>query len=431
MQINVEDLNSLTKKITILLPEEYVAERLNSAYNDLKATVSLKGFRKGKIPRKILEKNYGDKVKDELAEKIIKDTYFDALEKENIDAVVHPEIKSQNFKEDGTFTYEAEVDVSPVFELGKYKGVEIEQDKIIITDTEVEKELEEMRQELAPLRSVKDRPVQENDIVVIDFTGYQNGKQLKQVVGEDYSVNVGSGRNGKEFEEQLIGLHKGVETSREIEFPVSFSNPILADKTIEFKINVKEIKERVLADLDDEFAKDINDKLTTLDELKADIRNNQHKKRKAAQQGDLTDKVMLKLLEAHDFGVPRRLVAHEINTLITELKNNLETQGMTLESAGMSHEALAEQYQDAAEKRVKGDFILKKIAETEKIKLDNDNIEQGFKRVAARYNMPVSEAKKYFQNRDDLLPFINELLNEKILKFVKDHAEITTTGENA
>lgn len=424
MEVNVEDVSSLTKKMTIVLPQDYVSTQMDTEYNKLKSDVSIKGFRKGKVPRKVLEKNYGPKIQYDVAEKMIQETYYDALEKVDVDAVVHPEIKSQNFDDAGTFTYEAEVDVRPQFELGDYKGLEVEQPEITVTDAEIDDALEAMRKQAAPLKSVEDRAVEENDIVVVDFQGYHNGEPMKQVVGDNYSVDVGSGRNGKEFEEKLIGLKKGEEATQEIEFPASFANPVLADKKVEFKINVKDIKERVLPELDDEFAKDAGEEFNTLEDLKKHISDTRRKEKETAQEGDFTDKLMLKLLERHDFEVPRRLVAYEIDALVKELEGNLERQGMTLESAGMNREALAEQYKDAAEKRVRGDFVLKKIGEKEEIKLENEDIDAGFQRIADQYNMPVNEVKKYFQNRDDLLPFMNELLSEKILKFLKNEAKI-------
>ncbi len=424
MQVNIEDVSALTKKMTIILPRDFVEKRLDDAYNNLKSEVSLKGFRKGKIPRKVLEKNYGAKVQYDVAEKMIQDTYFDALEQENIDAVVHPEIKTHKYEEDGSFAYEAEVEIKPQFELGEYKGIEVELPEIAVSEDEVEQELESLRKQMAPLRSVENRAIQMDDIAVIDFQGYHNGEPMKQVHGENYSVDVGLGRNGKEFEERLIGLNKGEDASHEIEFPSHFGNPVLAGKKVEFKIHVKDVKERVLAELDDEFAKDVGEEFNSLEDLKKHIHEKAMQSREESQRGDLVDRIMMKLVETHDFEVPRRLVAYEINALVKELENNLEKQGMTLESAGLNREALAEQYKEAAERRVKGDFIIKKIGEQENIKLENEDIDKGFNRIAQRYQMPVSEVKKYFGSRDDLLPLMNELLNEKILKFLTDAAKI-------
>ena len=424
MQINVEDVSSLTKKMIITLPETQVVQELESAYKKLNSEVSLKGFRKGKIPRQVLEKNYRPKVEYEVAEKLIQGTYFDALGKSKIDAVVHPDIREQKFAEDGTFVYTAEVDVRPQFELTEYKGLEIEQPALEVTDEEISQELEVLRKQMAPLQSVEDRAIEKGHLAVVDFQGYHNGNPIKQVVGENYSVDVGSSQYGNEFEERLLGLKKGEETSQEIDFPANFANPILAGKKVEFKISVKDVKERVLPALDDEFAKEVGEEFADLEALKAHIREKKLQAKKDAQRGDLTDKLMRVLIENHDFEIPPRLVAYEIEAMIKELESNLERQGMTLEAAGFNRDALVEQYKLAAQARVKGDFLLKKVAEKEGLKLENEDIDKGFKRISEQYNMPVSEVKKYFSSRDDLLPFMVELLNEKILSFLLDAAKM-------
>lgn len=424
MQINVEDVSSLTKKMIITLPEAQVVQELESAYKKLNSEVSLKGFRKGKVPRQVLEKNYRPKVEYEVAEKLIQGTYFDALEKSKIDAVVHPDIREQKFAENGTFIYIAEVDVRPQFELAEYKGLEIEQTALEVTDEEISQELEVLRRQMAPLQSVEDRVIEKGHLAVVDFQGYHNGNPIKQVVGENYSVDVGSGQFGKEFEEKLLGLKKGEETSQEIDFPANFANPILAGKKVEFKINVKDVKERLLPALDDEFAKEVGEEFANLEALKAHIREKKLQAKKDAQRGDLTDKLMRVLIENHDFEIPPRLVAYEIEAMIKELESNLERQGMTLEAAGFNRDGLVEQYKLAAQARVKGDFLLKKVAEKEGLKLENEDIDKGFRRISEQYNMPVSEVKKYFSSRDDLLPFMAELLNEKILSFLLDAAKM-------
>ncbi len=424
MQINVEDVSPLTRKMTITLPEAQVAQELESAYRKLNSEVSLKGFRKGKVPRQVLEKNYRPKIEYDLAEKLIQDTYFDALEKSKIDAVVHPDIREQKFAENGTFVYTAEVDVRPQFELAEYMGLEIEQPALEVTAEEISQELEVLRKQMAPLQSVEDRAIEKGHLAVVDFQGYHNGNPIKQVVGENYSVDVGSAQFGNEFEEKLLGLKKGEEASQEIDFPANFANPILAGKKVQFKINVKDVKERLLPALDDEFAKEVSEDFVSLEALKAHISEKKLQAKKDAQRGDLTDKLMRVLIENHDFEIPPRLVAYEIAAMIKELESNLERQGMTLEAAGFNRDALVEQYKPAAQARVKGDFLLKKVAEKEGLKLENEDINKGFERISEQYNMPVSEVKKYFSSRDDLLPFMAELLNEKILSFLLDAAKM-------
>ncbi|MDF1577256.1 MAG: trigger factor [Desulfobulbales bacterium] len=431
MQVTVEDSGSNNKCLKIVLPADNVGRELDKAYRKLSKSVSIKGFRKGKVPRKVLEREYGPRVMQETAEKLIQASYFDALEQSRLDAVVHPEIRSQRFEEDNSFFYEAEIAVRPEFELGDYKGIEIEMESTEASEEEVGAALENMRRENAPLRSIEDRGVEKGDLAVVDFQGYHGDREMKQVKAENYSVDVGSGRFGDEFEKTIIGLRKGEKTEREIDFPENFPNPILAGKKVKFAIELKEIKERVLAEIDDEFAKDAGPEYTCLDDLKQAIRARITREKEEAGAGVMADKLVMKLLETHELEAPDRLVAYEINSMIKELEDNLAGQNITMESAGVNRDELVEQYKETATKRVKGDFILKKIAAVENIKLTDGDIEDGFKRIGARYNMAIEEVKKYFGNRDDLLPFMNELLSEKIIKFLRDNARVITVVADA
>jgi len=442
MEVSVEDAGALTKKVTVVVPADIVSKKIEGAYRKLKADVSIKGFRKGKVPKKVLEKSHGEQVKAEIGEKLVQDTYFDAIEKTGLSVVVHPDIKSHTYSEDGTFEYVAEVAIKPEFDLGDYKGVKVELPEITVSEEETDAAIESLRKEMAPLRSVEDRNIQINDVAVVDFQGFHNDEPMNEIRGQNYSVDIGSGVNGKEFEEACIGMKKGEETNKVVPFPPTFPNPVLAGKDIEFKISVKDIKERVLADIDDEFAKDVGE-FDSIAALRKNIVEKITKEKDEARKGDFTDKLMMQILDNHDFEVPDRLVAYEVNEQIKQLEERLKQQNLTLESAGISHEKLIEDYKEAAAKRVKGDFIIKKIAEVEKINLEDNDIKNGFERISAQYGMPVEEVKKYFSNRNDLLPFMNELLNEKVLEFLRDKTEIVTvpadvgsdavesTGENA
>lgn len=424
MDIKVEEVNSLTRKVIVTVPAEVVQPQLDAAYDKLRKDSKIKGFRRGKVPRSIIVKSYKPQVEGETGEKLVQDNYFDAIEKEGIDPVVHPEIRSVKYNEDGSFTFEAQVDIRPSFELGEYKGLEIVKPAIIVTEEEIELEILAMQKKMAALTSV-DRPAVEGDLVTVDFQGYENGEILPQVKSQDYSVDVGSGSMGQEFEEKLIGMSKGEEATHEISFPANHPNVIIKGKTVEFKITVKDVKERILADLDDEFAKDASEEFSTLEELKESIRARRIKEREESAEGAITDRLMQKLLDAHDFEIPNRLVAYEIDQMVKQTEQQLEQSGMNLESAGLSREKLAEENAGVAAKRVRGDFILKKIAEVEGIKVADEDLDRGFKRIGDMYNMPLAQVKEYFQSRDDLLPFMNELLNEKILAFLRNASVMT------
>ncbi len=424
MEVNIEEISTLTKKVTVTLPVDVVQPQLNAAYDKLKKESKMKGFRRGKVPRSIIVKQYKPQVEGETGEKMVQDNYFNAIEKEGIDPVVHPEVKSVKYNEDGSFTFVADVDIRPEFELGEYKGLEIEKVDILVTDEEIQTELEELQKNMAVLQSVSDRGIQEGDVVIVDFQGYNDDKPIPQVKSENSSVDVGSGAMGKEFEDNLLGMKKDEEATHEVDFPDTHPNPVLKGKKVEFHITVKDIKERILADLNDEFAKDAGEKFNTLEELKSSILERQTQEREERAQATLTDRVMAKLLDSHDFEVPKRLVAFEVEQIIKQTEQQLEQSGMSLEAAGLSKETLAEQNKEMAVKRVRGDFVLKKIAEVEEIKVADEDLDRGFKRIGDQYNMDVAKVKEYFQNRDDLLPFMNELLNEKILAFLRDQATL-------
>ncbi len=423
MDVVVEDVNALTKKITITLSKDGVQKKLEKAYGKLQREIKMKGFRRGKVPRTVIIKHYRGQVEAEEGEKMVQESYFDAIEKEKIDPVVHPDISDPVFNEDGTFTYVANIDIRPEFELGEYKGLEVEKVSSEVSDAAIEVEIGELRRDMAPLRSVTDRTVEKGDVIVVDFEGFSGGKAMKEVKNENYSVDVGAGKLSPEFEEKLVGMNQGEKATHEVDFPAEYVNPVLAGKKVEFRVDVKEVKERVLPELNDDFAKDVDEKFTSFADLEDDVRAKLQVEKDKRAEGDATDRVMLKLLEGHVFDVPERLVRFEVEEMIKNTEKSLEQQGMNLESAGINRDELAEQSQETAEKRVRGDFILKKIAEVEDIKVKDEDMDRAFKRIGDQYNMTVDKVKEFFQSRDDLLPFMNEILNEKILTFLRDNVK--------
>jgi trigger factor len=424
MDVKVEEITELTRKVTITLPGDQVKTKLEEAYSKLQKESKMKGFRRGKVPRSVIVKSYKPQVEAEVGEKLVQETYFDIIEKQELDPVVHPEISEPSFNDDGTFTYIAQIDVRPAFELTDYKGIEVEKPDSTVEETAVDFEISTMQREMAALKSVEERSAEMGDVVIVDYQGFHKGHPMKQVKNDDYTVDVGSGRMGQEFEAKLVGMNKGEEAQHEVDFPEKHPNPILAGKKIEFRIKLKDIKERVLAELNDEFAKDVNEQFKTLDEFKNAIRERLQGDKENAADGELTDRIMQKLLEKNQFEVPERLVRFEVEEMIKQTEQQLEKSGMNLESAGMNRQELEKNNRAVALQRVAGDFILKKIAEVEEIKVNDEDLERSFKKIGDQYNMSVAKVKEFFQNRDDLLPLMNEVLNEKVLKFLRDEASL-------
>jgi len=424
MQVSIQPTGVLGRSITITLPADQVAPKLKAEYEKIRQNARMAGFRKGKVPMDVIEKTYKPQVEADLAEKLIQESYFDAIGKEDIDPVTHPEITDFKYNPDGTFSYDAAVEIRPDFTLAEYKGLEVERPVIAISDEEIMAEIEKLRRELANLRDAGDRPAAVGDVVLIDFQGYFKGNAIKQIKNTDFSLELGSGKLENELELKLVGLKKGEEVRHEIDYPDTNPNPFLKGRKIEFRIGLKEVKERVLPEIDDEFAKDVSNTFNTLDDLKFSIRERRMKDRLTQSEGSVIDKMMQTLLERHDFEVPKRLVDFEVRQMVKDAEERLKRSGFTPEEAGLDLNKLAENSQEMAVKRVRGDFILKKIAEVENIKVDDADMERGFKRIGDQYRMSVAEVKEFFKSRDDLLPLMNELLNEKILNFLKEAAVV-------
>ena len=432
MEIAVENLSELTRKLTITLPKETVGPALDKAFAKINKEVRLKGFRRGKIPQSVLEKNFRDQIQAEVGEKLVQETYFDAVEKEGLEPVVHPEIAEHRFPEDGTFVYVAMVDIKPQIDLKEYKGLEVEKPVLVVAEEEIDKEITLLQRHQAALQTAEEgHVIAMDDVAVVDFQGFHDGKAMKEVRNENYSVDIGMNRLGKDFEEKLIGMKKGDKALYEVDFPADYPNPMLAGKKVEFKVDVKDVKVRVRPELDDEFAKDIKPELTSLEALRDDIRARLQKAKDDALQGDLDDRIMHKLIELNPFEVPQRLVNYEIQEMLKQTEENLKRSGLSFESAGINLEELVEKNRDVAAKRVKGDFLLKKIAEVEEIKIADEDIQRGYQRIADQYRMTLDEVKKYFQRREEILPFMNELHNEKVLNFLREQARFTSVAPAA
>ena len=432
MDIAVEQVSNLTRKLTITLPKETARAALDRAYAKTNREVSLKGFRRGKVPRQVLEKNFREQIEAEVGEELVQGSYFDAVEREKLDVVVHPLIGEQRFTEDGGYTYTATVDVRPQFELSGYKGLEIEMPPLAVSDAEVELALQRIRRGQAAIQTAPaEHGIAMDDLVTVDFQGFHEGKAMREVHNENYLVDMGTNSLGADFEQKLLGLKQGEKTLYEVDFPATYPNPLLAGKKVEFKVDVKEVKIRVMPEIDDELAKDVDEKYQSLEDLKAAIRADLTKSREAMRQGDLDDRIVSRLVEMTSFDAPRRLVDYELQEMLKQIEENLKKSGLSLESAGLDLKDLTERNREVAERRVKGDFILKKIAELEDIKLGDEDMQRGYQRIAKQYNMSVEEVKSYFKRREELLPLMNELLNEKILNFLREQTKIVEKAPEA
>ena len=426
MNVNVEEISSIKKKVSIEIPGDEVTKEVDSFYKDLGKKANIKGFRPGKVPRNILERYFKDYVKAEVVQKLIGESYPKALTEANLEPVAPPVIDPGEFSEGKSFQYSAVIDVKPDIKLEGYTGLKIEGKKEELKDEEVEQRLKSLQNLHANLKTVSEgRPIQTGDYVIVDYEASVGGKPLEGAKALDFTVEVGSGQFIPTFEEKLIGLNPGEEKEIEVSFPEDYGYQKWAGKTILFHVKIKEIKEKILPVLDDEFAKDLGD-YSSLEELKTKLRGEIEKEKELALERQLKDQVVDQLLEANPFEVPESLVEEQAKALASDMKLRLAAQGMDLKNLGVTEEKLQGDYKAMAQKQVKTFLILEKIASQEGIAATDEEVDERLKEMAERMHQKFDVVKRYYE-KNGLLPEVKAgILRDKTLHFLLEKANVHT-----
>jgi len=426
MNVNVEEISSIKKKVSIEIPGDEVTKEVDSFYKDLGKKAKIKGFRPGKVPRNILERYFKDYVKAEVVQKLIGESYPKALTEANLEPVSPPVIDPGEFNEGKVFQYSAVIEVKPDIKLGSYTGLKIEGKKEELKGEEVEQRLKSLQNMHANLKTVsEDRPIQTGDYVIMDYEGSADGKPLEGAKAVDFTVEVGSGHFIPTFEEKLIGLKPGEEKEIEVSFPEDYGYQKWAGKTILFHVKIKEIKEKILPVLDDEFAKDLGD-YSSLEELKTKLRGEIEKEKELVLERQLKDQVVDQLIEANPFEVPESLVEEQAKALVSDMKLRLAAQGVDLKNLGVTEEKLQGDYKAMAQKQVKTFLILEKIASQEGIAATDEEADERLKEMAERMHQTFDVVKRYYE-KNGLLPEVKAgILRDKTLQFLLEKANVNT-----
>ncbi len=326
MNVEVESLDKVRKKVQVILPEEKMSELRESIYEELKKKAKIKGFRPGKVPKSIITTYYKDFIEEELQTRMVQSTMGEALSTAKVDPVSEPIV---NFiDEDGRHGYELECEVVPEIELAFYKGVEVNVDPINVTDDDVEKRIDGLQHMHAEMIAKEgDAISQKGDLVIIKYQGHMNGKPVKDVGAEYYPVELGSTTLMPEFENGLIGMKVGEEKEIEISFPDDYPNKDIANKIMQFQVLVKEIKEKRLPEINDEFAKDLN--FENVEAMKAGLREELEKEKETARKREIGQKIMETLLKNTDVPVPKRLLDRRVQGMVEDAKNRFKADNLT------------------------------------------------------------------------------------------------------
>ena len=414
MSLQVEKLDKNMAKLTIEVSAEELEAALQKAYQKNRKQISVPGFRKGKVPRQMIEKMYGPGVfYEDAANELIPDAYAKAADESELELVSRPEISVVQIEKGKPFIFTAEVAVKPEVTLGDYKGIEVEKADTTATDEEVNAEIDKERESNSRTITVEDRAVQDGDMTVIDFEGFVDGVPFEGGKGTDYPLTIGSGAFIPGFEEKLIGAELGKEVDVEVTFPEEYHAKELAGKPAVFKCTVKEIKVKELPELDDDFAQDVSD-FDTLEEYKADVRKKVEEKKAAEAKAQKEDAVIEKIIEGAAMEIPDAMVETQAERMVDEFAQRLQMQGLTMDQymqfTGSTVDALVEQSKPQALKRIQSRLVLEAVAAAENLVASEEETEAELSKMAEQYKMEVEKLK--------------DLLGEEELKNIKEDLAI-------
>ncbi|NLN06721.1 MAG: trigger factor [Firmicutes bacterium] len=427
--VKLEKIDDSKVALEVEVDAEVVAGALDEAYKKVVKKVSVPGFRKGKVPRAILERRFGPEILYEDAlDILLPRAYGEAVEETGIKPIDRPEIDLVQFEKGKPFIFKAVVEVLPEVKLGEYRGIEATQEIREITEQDVESRLQQMRTQHVRLHVVEEGPVEFGDLVIIDFTGFVDGEPLAGGSGEGYSLEIGSNTFIPGFEVQLVGMKIGEEKEIEVRFPEQYHREELSGKLATFKVKVNEIKRKELPELTDEFVQEVSE-FETLAELKADILNKLKEQEKERSRFAVQNEIVGKVVTASEVAVPNVLVEREIDRMLAEMNQLLMLQGLTLEKyLEMSKKTLEELRADRreeAERRVKTNLVLEAIITQEGIDASDAEIDERLQEIAESYKQDLQKVKEAFAAEGQLSQIADEIKYRKVIDFLTDAAKIT------
>ena len=424
MNVTIEEVSAIRKKLIIEVTAEAVATEIEKAYQKIAKTADLKGFRKGKVPRPVLEKHFAQRVASDVVGSVVNNSLYKAMIENKIEPVSQPEIVESGAVEKGqAYTYQAEVDVRPQIVAKDYTGLQLEKEKFSFNEDVVEQQLEQMATSRVQMEVTSRKKAREGDTVIIDFEGFIDGTAFENGTAKDYQLEIGSGSFIPGFEEQVVGMKREDEKEINVSFPENYGAKELAGKPVVFKVTMKEIKEKIEPKIDDDFAKELGS--DNLEELKVSIRDNAVKQEEGRIKGQLQELLMNALVENNLFEVPEGMVENQLLHLKDNFSQRLKSQGMTLEMLGMNDENFAKTYRDMALQQVKGELLLDSIADQEKITADDAEIEEKIKSIAEEANTPLENVQKYFENPQAREGLKGQILSDKVIAMLLEKSIVT------
>ena len=411
-----------TYEVEVSVDAETFAKAVNKAYKKQVKNINVPGFRKGKAPKSIIEKMYGEGV---FYEDAMQDCYPEALDaaakEAELNVIAVDSLEAIDASKDG-FTFKATVITYPVIDINDYKGITVNKKSTRVTKKLIDEEIEKVRDRNSRMVTIEDGEVVDGDTVVIDFEGMKDGEPFEGGKAENYNLKIGSGNFIPGFEEQIIGHKTGEEFTISVKFPEDYQAEELKGADAEFKINLHEIKRKELPELDDEFVKDVSDK-ETLDEYKEEVKETVKKRLEEEQKKDIEDQVITKLCDSVEGEIPEQMYDNAVNEMVQEFDMRLRSQGMDfntyMQYMGATPDTIKEMYRPDAERRVKLRLALEKIAEKENFEITTEELDAEYNRLAEQYKMDVEEVKKAINDES----LSADLKSQKAMDFAVDNSK--------
>ena len=399
MSVQVENLEKNMAKLTIEVSAEDLEKALEAAYQKQKKQINIPGFRKGKVPRVMIEKMYGPGVfYEDAANSLMQLNYPSAIDESGIDIVSRPSVEVVQIEKGKPFIFTAEVAVRPEATLGKYKGVTVTKIDTTVSDEEVDAALEKERNNNARTITVTDRPVAEGDTAVIDFEGFVDGEAFEGGKGENHPLEIGSHTFIDNFEEQLIGKNAGDDVDVNVTFPEQYQAAELAGKPALFKVKIHEIKTKELPELDDEFAQDVSE-FDTLAEYRESLKKNLEEQKENEAKGTKEDEAIQKIIDKSKMEIPEAMIQTQCETMIDEFAQRIAQSGLTMEQylqfSGLTIDAMMEQVRPEALSRIQSSLVLEQIAKEENIEVSDEEVDAEIEKMAKSYGMEADKLKEY------------------------------------
>ena len=427
MSLQVEKLEHNMAKLTIEVSAEELEKALQGAYNKQKKNISIPGFRKGKVPRQMIEKMYGPEVfYDDAANQLIPEAYGKVYDEEDLEIVSQPKIDIVQIEKGKPFIFTAEVALKPEVTLGEYKGLKVEKISNRVTQKEIDAKLAEEQEKNARTVSVTDRPVQDKDEVVLDFEGFVDGVAFEGGKGENYPLTIGSGSFIPGFEDQLIGANLEEEKEVRVTFPEEYHAKDLAGKDAVFKCTVHEIKVKELPELDDEFASDVSE-FETLDAFKADIKAKIKEQKIAEGKRKQEDKAVEEAVANAQMDIPDAMIDTEVRQMANDFAQRLQQQGLTMDQyfqfTGMTAEKMTEELKPQALKRIQTRLVLEAIVKAENIEISDEKIDEEIQKIAESYKMEAEKLKEFMGENEKKQMKLDMAVQEAVTFLVENAVE--------